>query len=176
MSDMDGHRLFRYRFPRPEWLNSANTRSAGVYLSGALFCIALFVLIDASVYSNGRLNGSDLHLNFVDWIPGIFSFLGMVVINSIDKSRLSGDTWAYSGDGVAWKARVVLFLGFAAMAGGLAGGVTIMVLKYVTAGAQGMVLWFGVANLVSNALVMLSSAVLWISQNMEDDYTYNLAL
>lgn len=29
-------RLFRYRFPRPEWLNSANTRTAGVYTSGAL--------------------------------------------------------------------------------------------------------------------------------------------
>ena len=80
----------------------------------------------------------------------------MVVINSIDKSRLSGDTWAYSGDGVAWKARVVLFMGFAAMAGGLAGGVTVMVLKYVTEGAQGMTLWFGVANVVANGLVMLS--------------------
>lgn len=112
-------------------------------------------MIDATVYSNGRLNGSDLHLNFVDWIPGIFSFLGMLVINSIDKTRLSGDTFAYSGDGVAWKARVVLFMGFAAMAGGLAGGVTVMVLKYVTEGATGMSLWFGVANLLANALVML---------------------
>lgn len=112
-------------------------------------------MVDASVYSNSHLNGSDLHLNFVDWIPGIFSFLGMLVINSIDKTRLSGDTFAYSGDGVAWKARVVLFMGFAAMAGGLAGGVTVMVLKYVTEGAAGMTLWFGVANLVANALVML---------------------
>jgi hypothetical protein len=28
------HRLFR--FPTPAWLNSANTRTAGVYLAGAL--------------------------------------------------------------------------------------------------------------------------------------------
>lgn len=62
-------------------------------------------------------------MNFVDWIPGIFSALGMIIINSIDKTRLSADNWSYSGDGVAWKARVVLFMGFAAMAGGLAGGV-----------------------------------------------------
>ena len=100
------------------------------------------------------MNGSDLHLNFVDWIPGIFSFLGMIVINSIDKSRLSGDSF-YSGDHVAWKARVVLFMGFAAMAGGLAGGISVMVLKYVTEGAEGMQLWFGAANLVANGLVML---------------------
>ncbi|EGP90452.1 unnamed protein product [Zymoseptoria tritici ST99CH_1A5] len=173
---MSGDRLFRLRFPKPEWMNSANTRNAGVYLSGALFSIALFVLIDSSVYSNSRLNGADLHINFVDWIPGIFSFLGMIVINSIDKTRLTGDTFAYSGDGVAWKARVILFLGFAAMAGGLAGGISVLVLKYITAGAEGMTLWFGVSNLIANALVMFSSVVLWVSQNMEDDYTYNLAL
>jgi hypothetical protein len=34
----------------------------------------------------------------------------------------------------------------------------------------------GVANVVANGLVMLSSVVLWVSQNMEDDYTYNLQL
>lgn len=161
----------------------------------AQFSIALFVLVDSSVYSNSRQNGSDLHMNFVDWIPGICSFVGMIIINSIDKSRLTGDSFAYSGDNVAWKARVILFLGFAAMAGGLAGGTCVMVLKYVIKGASGMTLWFGTSNLVANALVMLryvtvegtgrevvvanlvnSSVVLWISQNMEDDYAYNLAL
>ena len=34
---MDSHnRLFR--FPKPQWLNSANTRTAGVYFAGALVC------------------------------------------------------------------------------------------------------------------------------------------
>lgn len=94
-------------------------------------------------------------MNFVDWIPGIFSLLGMLVINSIDKSRLSADNWSYSGDGVAWKARVVLFMGFAGMAGGLAGSVTVMVLKYVVQEASWPALWFGVANVIANALVML---------------------
>ena len=62
-------------------------------------------------------------MKFVDWIPGICSALGMLVINSIDKARLSADSFSYSGNGVAWKARLVLFLGFALMAGGLAGSV-----------------------------------------------------
>lgn len=62
-------------------------------------------------------------MNFVDWIPGICSALGMLVINLIEKSRLSADSYSYSGTGVAWKARLVLFLGFALMAGGLAGSV-----------------------------------------------------
>jgi hypothetical protein len=64
-----------------------------------------------------------VHIKFVDWIPGICSALGMLVINSIEKSRLSADSFSYSGTSVAWKARLVLFLGFALMAGGLAGSV-----------------------------------------------------
>ena len=64
-----------------------------------------------------------MHIKFVDWIPGICSALGMLVINSIEKTRLSADSYSYSGTGVAWKARLVLFLGFALMAGGLAGSV-----------------------------------------------------
>lgn len=79
----------------------------------------------------------------------------MLVINSIDKARLSADSFSYSGNGVAWKARLVLFLGFALMAGGLAGSVTVMVLKYVVPGYPWPTFWFGVANPVGNGLVML---------------------
>lgn len=69
-----------------------------------------------------------------------------------------------------------------------------MVLKYVIHDYPFRTLYFGIANVVANGLIMLryswpvqelyfsypltlcSSVVLWISQNMEDDYTYNLAL
>jgi hypothetical protein len=71
--------------------------------------------------SHSNKNGGDIHVKFVDWIPGICSALGMLVINSIEKARLSADNYSYSGTGVAWTARLVLFLGFALMAGGLAG-------------------------------------------------------
>ncbi|KAF2221304.1 hypothetical protein BDZ85DRAFT_221128 [Elsinoe ampelina] len=172
---MSSNRLFR--FPKPAWLNSALTRTAGVYISGGLFAIALFTLIDAASFSKSPLNGSDFSVSFIDWVPGIFSALGMLIINSIDKTRLASDnSFSYSGDGVAWKARVVLFMGFAALAGGLAGGVCVMVLKYLVPGAEWPALWMGVANVVANALVSLSSVVLWVSQNMEDEYSYNLQL
>ena len=102
----------------------------------------------------------------------------MMIINSSDTGRLSSDSGAfsYSGEGVAWKARVVLFMGFAALAGGLAGSVTVLVLKYVVPEVEWPALWMGVANVIANVLVSLSSVVLWVSQNMEDDYTYNLQL
>jgi hypothetical protein len=122
------------------------------------FSIAFYTLLDASVWSHSPLNGSDIHIKFIDWLPLIFSTLGMLIINSIEKTRLSADSFSYSGSGVAWKARVVLFLGFAFLAGGMAGGVTVLVLKYVVGQEETLpfpVLWMGIANLVSNGLVML---------------------
>ena len=119
------------------------------------FAVAFYTLIDAAVYSKSILNPTTVHMTFVDWIPAICSALGMLVINSIDKARLSADGFSYSGNGVAWKARLVLFLGFALMAGGLAGSVTVCVLKYVVPGHGWPVLGFGVGNVVCNALVML---------------------
>ena len=89
------------------------------------------MLLDAAVWSKSALNGSDVHVGFVDWLPLIFSALGMLVINSVEKARLSADSFSYSGSGVAWKARVVLFLGFASLAGGMAGGVVVFVLRFV---------------------------------------------
>jgi hypothetical protein len=160
------------------------------------FSLGFFFFIDASTYSHSPLNGSDVHVKFVDWIPIICSALGMLVINvssgasgqhgeaqpliqlsqSIEKTRLAADSFSYSGNGVAWKARVVLFLGFALMAGGLAGSVVVMVLKYLFMDYALKTMYMGIANVVANALIMLSSVVLWVSQNLEEDYTYNLSL
>lgn len=67
----------------------------------------------------------------------------MLVINSIEKSRLSADSFSYSGSGVAWKARFVLFLGFALLAGGLAGSVVSLSLSpwpFFKGGKVGVVL------------------------------------
>lgn len=103
------------------------------------------------------MNPSDPKVNvtFIDWIPGICSALGMLVINSIDKSRLSADSFSYSGNGVAWKARLVLFLGFALLAGGLAGSVVVLVMKYIVTEHTWPTIWMGIGNVVANALIML---------------------
>jgi hypothetical protein len=119
------------------------------------FSLAFYTLLDSAVWSKSALNGSTLHVNFVDWLPFIFSSLGMLIINSVEKTRLSADSFSYSGSGVAWKARVVLFLGFAALAGGMAGGVTVFVLKFVVPGVPFPAMTMGVENVVANALVGL---------------------
>jgi hypothetical protein len=106
------------------------------------------------VWSKSPLNGGD-SITFIDWLPLIFSSLGMLIINSVEKTRLSADSFSYSGSGVAWKARVVLFLGFAALAGGMAGGVVVFVMKFVVPGVRWPMLCMGVENVVANALVGL---------------------
>lgn len=113
-------------------------------------------------------------MTFVDWLPLVFSSLGMLIINSIEKQRLAADS--FRGGETAWAARVVLFLGFAALAGGMAGGVTVFVLRFIVPGVAWPMLGMGVENVVANALVGASSVALWVSQNMEDEYSYNLAL
>lgn len=112
-------------------------------------------MLDSAVWSKSPKNGSTTHIAFTDWLPLIFSTLGMLIINSVEKQRLSSDSWSYSGSGVAWKARVVLFLGFAALAGGMAGGVTVFVLKFIVKGVAMPALGMGIENVVANALVGL---------------------
>lgn len=146
-----------FKFKYRSGINFGLGREVLMYMAGAQFSLAFFTMLDASVFSHSALNGSDppVHINFIDWLPLIFSSLGMLIINSIEKTRLSADSFSYSGSGVAWKARVVLFLGFASLAGGMAGGVTVLVLKYIVPVTVWPTLYMGVANVLANGLVML---------------------
>jgi hypothetical protein len=125
-----------------------------------------------------------VHVSFVDWLPGIFSLLGLIVVNLIDKDRIRGD--AGFGDARAvWRARLFLFIGFAMMAGGLAGSVVShmrsscgreLVLKYVMNEYEARYTYYGYANVSQNALLMLSAFMLWIAQSTTGEYEYNLTL
>jgi hypothetical protein len=64
-----------------------------------------------------------VHVTFVGWIPGICSLLGFQIINLIDKDRIRGE----DGHG----ARLSLFIGFALMAGGLAGSAVRLLLSWL---------------------------------------------
>lgn len=63
-----------------------------------------------------------VHVSFVDWVPGICSLLGMIIVNLIDKDRVRGEE-GFGDSRAVWRARLFLFIGFAFMAGGLAGSV-----------------------------------------------------
>jgi hypothetical protein len=177
---MDHNRLFRFQGLKLP--NSTALRSIGVYLSGALYAVGIWSFLDAVIYSK-TANASEVHVTFVDWIPIICSTLGMLVVNLIDKNNLLNDALGNGGgvgfggnDATAWQARVILFLGFSLLAGGIAGSIVVLILKFLVKHYTFPTLGMGVSNVVGNGSIMLSCIVLWIAQNIEDEYSYSLAL
>ncbi|SCZ98669.1 BZ3500_MvSof-1268-A1-R1_Chr7-1g09236 [Microbotryum saponariae] len=160
-----------------------------VYFSGALFALGWWCFLDAAILSShatppadsGSYDPVPVHVSFADWTPGICSTLGMIIVNLINKEHLLNDEGEWEGGllggGVAWRARLFLFVGFALMAGGLAGSVTVLVIKYVIPPYPGNfgVEW-GVANVLQSICIMFSAVVLWTAQNADNDYEYNLQL
>ena len=136
-----------------------------------------------------------VHVTFVDWIPGICSLLGYLIINLIDKDRVRGDE-GFGDSRAVWRARLFLFIGFAFMAGGLAGSVvclsqvsfkkfqsgltlyaqTVLVLKYILHNYPAQFTYYGYANVSQSVALMLSVVVLWIAHNTSSEYEYNLTL
>lgn len=103
------------------------------------FALANWTFLDAAILSaHARDPWNDeyeppVHVAFVDWVPGICSLLGMLIINLIDKDRVRGEE-GYGDAGAVWRARLILFIGFAFMAGGLAGSVVRICSLYMCGG------------------------------------------
>ncbi|KAH6918141.1 hypothetical protein BKA70DRAFT_1087862 [Coprinopsis sp. MPI-PUGE-AT-0042] len=170
--------------PFPDFTLGKHKRTVGVYLAGALFAIANWAFLDAAILSaHAKMPWQKpdvpvdipVHVTFVDWIPGICSMLGYIVINLIDKDRIRGDE-GYGDARAVWRARLFLFIGFALMAGGLAGSVTVLVLKYIISELPEQFKYYGYANVSQSVLMMLSVSILWISQSTSSEYEYNLTL
>ncbi|KAF8630979.1 hypothetical protein AX15_002702 [Amanita polypyramis BW_CC] len=167
--------------PFPEISIGRHRRTIGIYLAGALFALANWSFIDAAVLSAhakspwGQDEAPPVHVTFVDWIPGICSLLGYIVINLIDKDRVKGED-GFGDARAVWRARLFLFIGFALMAGGLAGSVTVLVLKYLLYEYPEQFNYYGYANVSQSVAMMLSAVVLWLAQSATSEYEYNLAL
>lgn len=127
----------------------------------------------------------------------------MLIINLIDKDRVQGNE-DFGDSRAVWRARLFLFIGFAFMAGGLAGSVVrpittsfssaqcgpregriaanafyaqcILVLKYILNHYPEQYTYYGYANVSQNVALMLSSIVLWISQSVSTEYEYTLSI
>ncbi|KAK4683684.1 hypothetical protein P7C73_g6546, partial [Tremellales sp. Uapishka_1] len=180
---LDPRRVFRFALPTIEV--GPKSREIGTYLSGGLFALSFFLLFDAATLSSHAKPPPDspydtvpVHMSFVDWIPAICSTLGFLITSLLDKSHLhssfASDAWGSEGS-AAWRARVVMFVGVALMAGGLAGSLTVLILKYIIPDFAGY-LWYGGANVAMNGGVMVSAMILWISQSGSDEYEYQLTV
>ncbi|KAI0245021.1 hypothetical protein BJV78DRAFT_1095389, partial [Lactifluus subvellereus] len=103
-----------------------------------------------------------VHVTFVDWIPGLYS-LGILVVNLVNKDRVRGED-GFGDSRAVWRAHLILFIDFALMAGGLAGSVALLVLKYVIPGHPEYQ-YYGYTNVAENMSLMLFVVVLWITHS-----------
>ncbi|KAG0374184.1 hypothetical protein BGX24_010719 [Mortierella sp. AD032] len=174
-------RVCRLPMPRIPRLGS-KARDAGVYVSGGLFALGWWFFMDAVVCSknyNLEEGFKKVSVEFVDWVPGICSTLGMMIINCIDKASLRSDSFSFSSSGsvsTTWIARLFLFIGFAFMAGGLAGSISVMCIKYIIPEHGDPFTFWGICNVVQNTAIMVSAAMLWIAQNTESEYDYSFGI
>ncbi|KAH3670431.1 hypothetical protein OGAPHI_000946 [Ogataea philodendri] len=170
---MDSQRLFR--FPLLRFPNTQSAKSAAIYVAGALYAIGFWSMVDASIFSK-TVNASVVHVTFVDWIPFICSTLGTLIVNMIDKKQLlSADS--FGSGSIRWQARLVLFIGCTLLAVGMSGSALLVILKYVVKGYTSMpTLGMALENIYATGSITLSCIILWVVQNVEEDYNYSLAL
>ncbi|WFD34935.1 Vacuolar protein sorting-associated protein 68 [Malassezia cuniculi] len=176
-------RVFRVRLPSLPASLRPNRRSLCVYASGALFALGWWFFFDACIRSHqiAADGPSETLIQGVDWVPGTISTIGLIIVNIIDKQHLMDSdgsiaTGAWGAtDPVQWRTRLWLFVGFACLAGGMAGSMALSVVKYTIPSHAGHE-EFGFANVVQNASIMASAVLLWISQRTESEYEYNLTL
>lgn len=176
-------RVFRVRLPSLPAYMRPSRRTLSVYAASTIFAIGWWFFFDACIRSQQiALDQPDeVLISDVDWAPGVISTVGLIVINLIDKQHLMDSdgslatgSWGAS-DPVQWRTRLWLFIGFACLAGGMAGSMALSIVKYTIpshAGHEDL----GFANVFLNASVMCSSVLLWMSQRTESEYEYNLTL
>ncbi|KAI5119144.1 hypothetical protein M0805_005223 [Coniferiporia weirii] len=181
-SNYDPRRVCLNPFPNLDLHIGKYRRTIGVYMAGALLAFANWLFLDAAILSShyrppadAPYDSAPVHVAFVDWVPGMLSLLGFLVVNLIDKDRIKGEE-AYADARAVWRARLFLFIGFALMAGGLAGSVTILVIKYVVPHYPEQFTYYGYANVSQNVAIMLSAMLLWIAQSGPSDYEYSLSI
>ena len=87
--------------------------------------------------------------------------MGILVINVIDKDRIRGDE-GFGDARAVWRARLFLFVGFALMAGGLAGSVVRCVFSHLEFAGL-IIMHIGVAGTqIHYSRVSRAVSVLWV--------------
>ncbi|KAG2066826.1 UPF0220-domain-containing protein [Suillus decipiens] len=157
-SDYDPRRVCLNPFPDLNINFGKHRRTIGIHVAGALFALANWTFLDAAILSAHAHASYDdpqiplpVHVQFVDWVPGICSLIGMLVINMIDKDRIRGNDY---GDSMA----------------------SLHVLKYVMMDYPEQYTYYGYANVSQNVALMLSAVVLWIAQSAQTEYDYSITL
>lgn len=123
------------------------------------FAIAWWVMIDATAYANYT---KDSKITGVQYIPGIVSSLGLVLMNLVTQSQLNQTESALFSGGGASRARVWFLVSMIICFGGLIGSVWIMVDRQSSKSAKSQ--WPGAAIMLQNFLIFASGLVFFFGR------------
>ncbi|KAI8869448.1 UPF0220-domain-containing protein [Ramicandelaber brevisporus] len=180
-SSMPRRHPFVCRWPRLPAFVQDNIRSWGTYAAGALFTLGWWCFIDGIAFAKTTPD-FPVRVSIEDYLPGIFTTLGMIITNSIDISLLNDDGGGGGfgafddSSSLAGKAKLTLFIGIALIAGGLAGSVAILAIKYLAADVASKFIYTALATVVQNVLIVMCSVMLWIVHSIDADSQYNFIL
>ncbi|EGG14459.1 transmembrane protein [Cavenderia fasciculata] len=139
--------------------------------SGILFGVAWFLWIDGHVYENTRnaaTPGFGPSIQWVYYLPGIFSTVGLVMANIIKLDGLNSSSFL-GDDSYVTKIRIWLFVSFAINFGCIAGSVWIMAATFMPPHVNSNAEWPGIALTLQNVLIFLSSLTLMYSKSRNED-------
>jgi hypothetical protein len=112
-------------------------------------------------------------IGFEDFCAGFICTFGLFIVNSLDPALIRGEAFSYSGSQLAWKARLALFFGITCEVGSLFGAITLAVIKYFL---KNKASYQGVALILQNLAILISSCCIWSAQSLENDGLYNIML
>ncbi|KAI7868595.1 hypothetical protein BDF14DRAFT_1791929 [Spinellus fusiger] len=134
-------------------------KEIGVYVAGAMLACGWWCFLDALIQSSRE---DAISMGIEDWFSGIVTTIGMIIVHSVNKTDVFGDSDGIVSTHNAFSAKFFLFTGFALMAGGLVGSGCTLVFKYILY-FESRDIYFGIAGVVQSTLTILSAIVLWIA-------------
>ncbi|PVU89892.1 hypothetical protein BB559_004883 [Furculomyces boomerangus] len=168
--------VWNCRFP---WLSTSAREQFSkyaTYFSGFLFGVGWWLFIDGLVIAKNTPDFG-IKIGFEDWVPGILATIGMIITNSIDMSLISDDnSFEYGGSRLASRVKLLLFIGIALIAGGIAGSFAILVIKYLGNETGKNVIYTGLTGVAQTILISISSFVLWLFNKSESSTEFNFVL
>jgi hypothetical protein len=159
-----------------------NARSVSVGITGILFSVGWWLFLDGvAIVLSANADGQGLPvvgaasggIKVEDWICGLASTIGMVMVQMVSKDMLlgegGGDFYSTGGGDDAWKARLWFFMAFVLMLGALGGSITVLIVKYTSRGYFDGVVYFPAVYVTQCGLILISALILWGIRNHERD-------
>jgi len=139
------------------------TETVLCYLAGGFFGAAWWLWIDATAFSHTH----PVTVIWWQYVAGVLSTIGLIGVNIVSWSDLDSNN--IFGDQVSGNAKLFLFCAFIVCFGGLIASIWIGIQYYFINISSGSSPYGGIAIIIQNILIFLSTIMLRFSKPQDDD-------